>query len=696
MKKRGEAVLILTALCTAALICTAGCKNSNETNDIPDAANTANTVTDVINVTENTEKTAEPIEQQPEEAVMTVLPKLSGTRSDFAPDFSAQSGCYPDEFVLTVAVPEGYTCYYTLDGSSPLDTGMGFVYSAEGISINDRTGEPNVVNAVPTAMYDAANVRVSADKKGFTTTSRNPSDETIDKCTVVRAVLVDENGSAGSVVTRTYFVGDLEDHVSGAAASARAAKEAGMGSSLAVISITGNYEDFFGYETGIYVKGKLYDDAIAELVAAKTKLDNDTSRRIAANYNQKGRDWERCVHIDFFEADENGLALGFEQDCGIRIQGNYSRSDLQKGFRLYARSDYGAKNFKYPVFGDAVQNAEGETLEKYKSLILRNGGNCAFTTKWSADYWAYMASGLQCETMASRPAVVYLNGEYWGLYVLEENYSQDYFADKRGVNKGNVVLYKGDAESEKLGYKLDLGELPPEDEGEDYYFRSLLDFFDTHTSLESDEDYAEFCSLVDPESVRDYFAVEVWINNKWDWPGKNWSMWRVACDDEIKGQAGARVSDDSGNIYADGRWRFCFYDLEFGGVSGAGDSNVNTVKEDNYKTYGLLDMNTDNPAVLCFAYCMTNESFRKDFYNRLGVLSKVIFMNARAQAVLDDFTAVYEPLYDQFFLAYPGTGSTKNSITGGYASKQCISDFLTGRYGYIDKIVEWCDKVLAR
>ena len=41
-----------------------------------------------------------------------------------------------------------------------------------------------------------------------------------------------------------------------------------------------------------------------------------------------------------------------------------------------------------------------------------------------------------------------------------------------------------------------------------------------------------------------------------------------------------------------------------------GDAYTNTVKEDNYKPSGLLDFDTKNPAVLCFAYLMTNDKFR--------------------------------------------------------------------------------------
>ena len=70
---------------------------------------------------------------------------------------------------------------------------------------------------------------------------------------------------------------------------------------------------------------------------ATTDMMNDQARRLPANYNQKGKDWERNAHIDYFETDGTTLDCQLQQDCGIRIQGNYSRSDLMKGLRLYAR-----------------------------------------------------------------------------------------------------------------------------------------------------------------------------------------------------------------------------------------------------------------------------------------------------------------------------------------------------------------------
>ena len=445
-----------------------------------------------------------------------------------------------------------------------------------------------------------------------------------------------------------------------------------------MVSISANYDDFFNDDYGIYVKGTKFKESFQEYLDNGGNLDSEAARKeIDANYKQKGKAWERPCHIELFEMTAEGAETVLSQDCGVRVQGNYSRSDLIKGLRLFARKDYGDNKFRCEIF-DGLKNTEGETIDSFKSLVLRAGGNCAFSAKFNDTYWQIASQELDCSTKASRPCVVYLNGEYWGLYLLEEDYSDNYFEDHYGVNHEDVVVYKGDAEALALGYKLDEGKIP-EGENEKYYFSDLLSFFKSHSDIADDASYEEFSKIVDVESVRDYFLSEVWINNKWDWPGKNWSMWRT-------------VNVDESNPYADARWRFMLYDMEFGGVSGSSDSRTNTVKEDNYKAKGLLDFDTNNPAVLCFAYLMTNEGFRKDYCEKLNAMSGGIYSKDKLEALLDDLTAQYSPLYEQFFERYPGTGSKDEAVNGGYSSAKCIRDFISKREKYIEKITDWIEK----
>ncbi len=596
----------------------------------------------------------------------------SGGNAAVELSFSRESGIYGEEFDLEITGAD--ELWYTTDGSDPSVSDTALKYEG-AIKIADRSGAPNVVSAVSPSLFCTNYSRYSVEE-GITCYIPAPEASAVDKCTVIKAAAKTGDGF-GRVYTNTYFIGSAGEHIPGIEKSCEAS-----GKPLAVLSITMDYGDLFDSERGIYVKGDIFDRALEEFVRENPRFQPEDTRKIAANYFQRGREWERRAHIDLFEMDGEGAELVLAQDCGVRIQGNYSRSDLQKSFRFFARAEYGENKFSYGIFGDGLTDAAGSVIDKFDTFVARAGGNCAFTCKYNDTFWQELARSVDCTTKAARPCVVYLNGEYWGLYVLEEDYSDDYFEDHYGVDSKDVIVYKGDAETYEIGYKLDEGKLPEGETDISYYFRSLLEFFDTHKSLADDGDYQEFAKLVDVESVRDYFAVEVWINNKWDWPGKNWSMWKT-------------VKTDGSNEYADGRWRFCLYDVEFGGVSGASDAGINTIKEDNYKPKGLLDMDTENPAVLCFAYLMTNEGFRQDYCSRLLELSDTVFEREYALEVLTGYEQVYGPLFGQFFERYVSAGSVNDALYGGYASSKCIRDFLNKRADNIQRMIDWVNRQYA-
>ena len=607
--------------------------------------------------------------------------------------FSQGSGTYKDAFELKITSPDSKAViYYTTDGSDPSNPeneariALG---TNETISVTDRKADENVLSAIDPILFDGVNVKANASKNGFESTIEVPKKEDVDKCTVIKAAARYEDGTCSEVYTNTYFVGDMTEHIDGIQESCQAA-----GMDLSVISISMDAQDLFDSAKGIYVKGDIFNKALEDYLTENSTIDSwdavNVSRGLDANYKQKGKAWERSTHIDYFESNGSETSCLLQQDCGIRVQGNYSRSDYQKSFRLYAREDYGKKNFKYGFWKDALDDS-GEVIDKYKTIVLRNGGNCAFTTKFSDAYWQALIKDVDCDKQSARPCVVYLNGEYWGVYILQDDFRGSYVENKHGVNKDDVVIYKGDAEAIKdLGYKLDEGEIP-EGESEDYYFRDLEAFLNSHDDLSNEEDYKAFCQIVDEQSVMDYYAVQVWINNKWDWPGKNWSMWKTTTVDES-------------NPYADGRWRFMIYDVEFGGISGSSDAKANTIKESKLLKIGSSeqgDTNWDKPNVRCFALLMTNPTFRNAYKERLKELSSTIFEKEHALEVSETFKNVYQPILDQFFERFPTYWGDKQKtadmvINGNngdtYGTWANIVSFVKNRADNIDTIVKYISK----
>ena len=597
--------------------------------------------------------------------------------------FSQKGGTFEEEFNLELTCEDTEAViYYTTDGSDPSDSAneARIQYTEAGVQITDRKNDPNVLSALDPNLFDAANVTWNSSEKKFETTLELPADEDVDKCTVIKAVAELSDGTYTEVETNTYFVGAMTEHIEGIEASCQAA-----GMDLAVMSISMDADDLFDSTKGIYVKGDIFNQALADYIDEHGNISSwekpvDVCRGLDANYKQKGREWERKTHIDYFESNGAETTLKYKQDCGIRVQGNYSRSDYQKGFRLYARDEYGKKNFKYGFWNNAIDD-NGNLIEKFKTIVLRNGGNCAFTTKFSDSYWQSLMKDINCETLHARPCVVYINGEYWGVYVLQDDYRGSYMENEHGVNKDDVLIYKGDAEAiPELGYKLDEGELPEGVTDESYYFQELEEFLASHDDVSSEEDYNAFCQIVDPESAIDYYAIQTWINNKWDWPGKNWSMWKTKTVDES-------------NPYADGRWRFMIYDVEFGGVSGSQDAWANTVRESKLLRIGSNkqnDTNWDKPNVRCFAMLMTNRGFRDAYLTRLEELSTTMFEKENAIAVCNNYRNIYEPILNQFFKRFPLKDTTAASVMdGNYASEKTILDFLEDRAEYIPDIVEY-------
>lgn len=662
MRSKKLALIALSLLLT-------GCAGNSSVSESSEVTTSPSATTE--KATESTVNESNTIVETTESAVVETTEADDDKKEEEKVLFSVEGGAYIDSVKLELSLPEG-KIYYTTDGSDPRISSSRIEYTGE-VTLDSLAKAKNVVSAVEPALFDTAHCKFNKKTYELENYLKAPKDSAVDKCHVIKAVGEKPDGSFTALNSQTYFIGSIEDHIDNLAKACEAAD-----SSLAVISLTVNFDDFFDYDKGIYVLGASFEKSFADYVEENgRRCSDDCGRKLLANYSQRGRDWEREVYMDFYEYTPDSCKNVLSQSCGIRIQGNYSRSDVQKGFRLYARNEYGDNRFSYEVF-PGLTDIEGKSIDSFKTLVLRNGGNCALTTKFSDTFWQSLVGDLNVSVKKSRPAVVYLNGEYWGLYVLEEDYSDEYFEDHYNVESDDVVLYKGDAESYASGYKLDLGEIP-DGEKENYYLKELTDFFKKHKDVKSQKDYDALAALVDVESIRDYFAIESWINNKWDWPGKNWSLWKATTAD--------------GEGYADGKWRVCVYDVEFGGVSGSGDCNVNTIKEDNYKPHGLLDFDTKNPVVLCFAYLMTNVSFRNDFYNSLNSLTENQFAYDNANEKLTEFENVYGALLEQFFDRYPNTGSVKDALNGGYASSKCIRDFLKGRPKHIQKMIDYCEKI---
>jgi hypothetical protein len=335
---------------------------------------------------------------------------------------------------------------------------------------------------------------------------------------------------------------------------------------------------------------------------------------IYTRFNMSGPAWERIMHMEFFEPDGTP---GFSTDAGVRVHGGNSRRYALKSFRVYFRNAYGESSIDYPIFPEQEMNT-------HDRLILRNSGS-----DWGHTYYKdpFVQSILHpfsdVERQAYRPAVVFLNSEYWGIMNIRERYDNNYIENHYGItdidmldNTGNVVNY-----------------------GTNAHYQSLISFLHNNP-LDVSENYEYVKTQMEVEDFRDYHILQVFSMNT-DQPGKNVRFWRPQTPD--------------------GKWRWMWWDMDDSFIFGA---------HNNYDRNGLvyctgLDSISDpniNPATPPPAWApngpvqtfplralLQSPEFRHDFINRFADLLNTAFQPEYLLALADSFEfRIQDYIYEHY------------------------------------------------
>ena len=130
---------------------------------------------------------------------------------------------------------------------------------------------------------------------------------------------------------------------------------------------------------------------------------------------------------------------------------------------------------------------------------------------------------LDIDVMDSRPCVVYINGEYWGLYNIREKVNEDYLASHYGVDpkKVDILVWNGFALA-----------------GSNEAYKALIEYVETH-DMQNQEYYEYVTSQIDIDNFIDYLIVESYFGNT---DLGNIKFWR----------------DQNG-----GKWRWVLYDMDW-------------------------------------------------------------------------------------------------------------------------------------
>lgn len=331
------------------------------------------------------------------------------------------------------------------------------------------------------------------------------------------------------------------------------------------------------------------------------------------------QDWERPVHVEFFEADGTP---GFSLDAGIKVHGGLTRAQSQKALNIYARSIYGTSKINYKLFND-------RSADSYDSFVLRNGGNDFKWTLFRDEMMHSIVSGVMgFEQAASRPAIVFLNGMYYGIQHIREKVSDNFIEANTRVSSSKIDML------EYPPYVVEPKVLSGSADG----YTQLTDYLNTH-DLAVDEYYNIVAAQVDIQNFINYQVSQIYFDNG-DWPGNNVKWWRP--------------NDPAG------KWRWILFDTDFGfGLSPFGNESGNQLLHYLHNTLLQATQSTGaawpNPPYsnLLFRSLLKNIGFKNLFINTFCDHLNTTFRAERVNALINSMKSILEPEIPRHHQKYP-------------------------------------------
>ncbi len=310
------------------------------------------------------------------------------------------------------------------------------------------------------------------------------------------------------------------------------------------------------------------------------------------------REWERPATIALYEADGSS---GFQAEASIRLYGRSAVRLPQKSVAVFIKETGYGERLTYPLFPD-------QDLNEYAAFVLRSGSDdWAGTMLRDAIGQEALAGHMQLGTQAFRPALLFVNGSYFGIHHIREKQNEDYL----------VTRYDADPEELDLlfvGYDHNAGgsdvNVLHGDAGD---YKELATFAQGH-DLAEPENYAAVQTRLNTDHFIDYIIAESYMGNiSWH---RNRKVWR------------AQPPND--------RWDFLVYDLD----RGLGHPHTNMLQD-------IMNLDT------LFTALLTNETFKNQFIQRFAHHLNVTFEPERMVLLVDELAEDIAPEIERHRAHWP-------------------------------------------
>ncbi|RLD62276.1 MAG: hypothetical protein DRJ05_00800, partial [Bacteroidetes bacterium] len=198
--------------------------------------------------------------------------------------------------------------------------------------------------------------------------------------------------------------------------------------------------------------------------------------------------WERSSKIQYFKSND----LKFETNNDIRLFGTTAFELPQKSFAVFANN-----TIQYQIFED-------KEVDSFESFIMRSSSDDWNKTMFKDGFvQTIVQQKLEIDYQAYKPTVLYINGEYFGIFNMREKYNEDYLVNNHGIDKDSIDMLK-------LGYwSLSVEVLAGTNEK--YY--ELLDYLNIN-DMSDDDVFAGVAQYLDIDDYTNYIITQIYTGNR--------------------------------------------------------------------------------------------------------------------------------------------------------------------------------------
>ena len=337
-------------------------------------------------------------------------------------------------------------------------------------------------------------------------------------------------------------------------------------------------------------------------------LVTDSPRRFSEIYEGSVKDRECAGNLSFY-APEGSFSI----DCGVEMKGHTSLFAPKKSLGISFRGCYGAETLAYDIFGEGPA--------EFSELSIRAGQDYSSTVFRNELMQELCAELDTTVTQRSRYCVLYINGEYWGIYCLKDDITRQYYANLTGTAKEVVTMLSSPVPQSAAVYTEALG-------------------LWKDTSLTREEAYERFCAAVDMDGFIDWVLLEGYCANV-----------------DIKSNLRYLRTGD-------GPWQIVFYDLDW------------AFQTRNNCFFNLIGPEQTAQIAPTIRWLFGIDGFKERLLTRYADLTETTLSDGHVTEKIDEFHALLAPEMARERARWSGTAGAweesvdalRANIADGYAA----------------------------